>query len=189
MNFQPDPLPLAGLAFDQGHLISPVSCLRLPLRGRDGGSALNWAASSSTPAAQHRLLIEARPMSQAEWQPLRRGQREGDGRLSAKLAGTVKTSFRYMAMDRPSSHPSEKLRWALSGENDVDLLEGLSEVPRDEGAHLPRLVVVGIIVASGENIGADEDAPFHLVPETGPRVASYILQSCSFHPEPVATPS
>src|SRR5690606_29051984 len=58
-------------------------------------------------------------------------------------------------------------------ENDVDLLEGLSEVPRDEGAHLPRLVVVGIIVASGENIGADEDAPFHLVPETGP--PSYFL--------------
>src|SRR5690625_1358217 len=90
MNFQPDHhFPLAGLAFDQGHLISPVSCLRLlPLRGRDE----SWLCTElgcllqHPSRAQHRLLIEGPSDElQAEWQALcGEASGKGDGRLSGQ---------------------------------------------------------------------------------------------------------
>src|SRR5262249_13066011 len=49
------------------------------------------------------------------------------------------------------------------GSNDgVDLGESLGEVPGDEGPHLLRLAIVGVIIAGAQRVGAEHDAAFYL---------------------------
>ena len=44
----------------------------------------------------------------------------------------------------------------------VHLLEGALEIGLDQGAHLLRLAVIGIVIAGGEGVGAQHDAPLDL---------------------------
>ena len=47
------------------------------------------------------------------------------------------------------------------GEDGVDFLEGVLEVAADEGADFLGAAVVGVVVAGGEHVGAEDDAAFH----------------------------
>ena len=49
----------------------------------------------------------------------------------------------------------------------VGLLERGREVALDQGPHLLRLPVVGVVVAAGERVGAEDDPPLHLLAEAG----------------------
>ena len=49
----------------------------------------------------------------------------------------------------------------------VGLLEGGREVARDQRAHLLGLAVVGVVVAAGQGVGAEDDPALHLVAEPG----------------------
>ena len=50
--------------------------------------------------------------------------------------------------------------WGDGGEDGVDFLEGLFEVLAEEGADFLRAEVVGVVVAGGEDVGAEDDATF-----------------------------
>ena len=51
------------------------------------------------------------------------------------------------------------------GEQHINALESRIEVAADQGAHLLGLLVVGIDVARREGIGANQNAPLHLIAE------------------------
>ena len=95
--------------------------------------------------------------------------------MPARLIGTVKKSLRYIASGSSVFSPRPK---ATEGEVGVttksNLGEGGGEVLGDLGADLLRLAVVGVVVAGGERVGAEHDAPLDLGPKPSARVVSYI---------------
>ena len=57
----------------------------------------------------------------------------------------------------------ERGRRRCRRDEDVDGAERRIEIAADQGAHLLRLTVVGLVVAAGQGVGAEDDAPLHLV--------------------------
>src|SRR3546814_9734415 len=58
----------------------------------------------------------------------------------------------------------------------VDLGESLLEVAGDQGADALRLQIIGVVIAGGEDVGADQDAALHLRAEAlGARVLVHLL--------------
>jgi hypothetical protein len=64
--------------------------------------------------------------------------------------------------------PMRKAVVGVSGSDHVHLGRRASKSCLDEGAHLLGLEVVGVVIAGGEGIGAQHDAPFDLRPEALP---------------------
>ena len=129
------------------------------------------AASSAPPDAVEAVVGQGgRHDLQPDRQPVL--GRQPDGQRQAAVAGQV---------DRDRGHVVEvhrervvELVPELEGRRragrrheDVDPVEGGGEVTRDEGADLLRLAVVGVVVAGGQRVGAEDDAALHLVAEAG----------------------
>ena len=84
----------------------------------------------------------------------------------AMFTVTVKMSSRYMAMRIAGLlAEAERGRRRRRRQHHVDRSPRLVEVALDQRAHLLRLEVVGVVVAGGEHVGADQDAPAHLLAE------------------------
>ena len=84
----------------------------------------------------------------------------------AMFTVTVKMSSRYMAMRVAGLlAEAERGRRRRRRQHHVDRFPRLVEVVLDERAHLLRLEIVGVVVAGREHVGADQDAPAHLLAE------------------------
>ena len=83
--------------------------------------------------------------------------------LPARSDGIVHRSARYIAIGSSARSPMRERR-GRRGRRDqhVDLAEGRVEVPDDQRADLLRLAVVGVVVAAGQRVGAEDDAPLDL---------------------------
>ena len=94
----------------------------------------------------------------------------------AMFTVTVKMSFRYISTGSPDFSPSAKAATGVVGVRMTSTsCEGLVEVALDQRAHLLRLEIIGVVIAGRQHIGADQDAPLHLVRRSPPRrVFSYI---------------
>ena len=78
----------------------------------------------------------------------------------ARLAGTVNTSFRYIATGSSILSPSWNAAVGAGRRQErVDLLERRLEIVRDPGPHLLRLQVIGVVIAGREHVGADQHPP------------------------------
>ena len=101
---------------------------------------------------------------------------------------TVKMSSRYMAIGSPLFSPKrEGRRRRRRRQHHVDRLPRLVEVALDERAHLLRLEIIGVVVAGGEHVGADENAAAHLLAEAGcARVLVGVDQVLAGHAQAVA---
>ena len=80
----------------------------------------------------------------------------------------VARSLRYIASGSSSFSPSWNAVVGAVGETSTSACSKAAvEVARDQGAHLLRLAVVGVVVAAGQRVGAEDDAALHLVAEAG----------------------
>ena len=80
----------------------------------------------------------------------------------------VARSLRYIASGSSSFSPSlNAVVGAVGDDQHVGLLERRLEVAADQRAHLLRLAVVGVVVAAGQGVGAEDDPALHLVAEAG----------------------
>jgi NAD(P)H-dependent flavin oxidoreductase YrpB (nitropropane dioxygenase family) len=84
--------------------------------------------------------------------------------MPARLAGTVATSLRYIAIGSDVLLPNGN---ATDGEVGETSTSADSRTPcgsrsGDERAHARRLVVVRVVVAGGQGVGADHDAALDL---------------------------
>ena len=80
----------------------------------------------------------------------------------------VARSLRYIASGSSSFSPSlNAVVGAVGRDQHVGLLERGGEVARDQRADLLRLAVVGVVVAAGQRVGAEDDAALDLVAEAG----------------------
>ncbi len=84
------------------------------------------------------------------------------------LTVTVKMSSRYMASGSPVFSPNAKAGDGVVGrQHHVDRVPGFVEVALDESADLLGLEVVRIVIAGGEDIGADQNAAADFLSEAG----------------------
>ena len=73
---------------------------------------------------------------------------------------------------------------AVGVTNDIHLLKCSEKVAREQGAHLLRFLVVGVIIAGAQSIGAQQDAPLDFGSEADvPRLRDTSLSGYS-HPWP-----
>ena len=80
----------------------------------------------------------------------------------------VARSLRYIASGSSSFSPSLNAVVGAVGETSTSAVrERLLEVAGDQRAHLLRLAVVGVVVAAGQRVGAEDDAALDLVAEAG----------------------
>ncbi len=86
----------------------------------------------------------------------------------ARLAGTVKTSLRYMASGSACFSPSANAALGAVGVSSTShCLKAFFEVAGDQRAHLAGLGEIGVVEAGREHIGADDDAALHFRAEAG----------------------
>jgi len=100
---------------------------------------------------------------QPHGQPAHRGDGDGHARQAGEVGGN--------RVDVVQVHGHRVVglgaEWEGGGraggaQDDVHLLEGAAEVVADEVADLLGLEVVGVVVAGGEDVGSDHDAPLDL---------------------------
>ena len=86
----------------------------------------------------------------------------------ARLAGTAKTSFRYMAIGSALFSPRREGGARRGrGEEQVAALPDPLEIAGDQRADLLRLVEIGVVEAGREHVGADHDPALDLGAEAG----------------------
>ena len=83
---------------------------------------------------------------------------------------TVNTSLRYISTGsaRPFS-PTPNAADGVAGVSiaSMPLREAVLEIALDQRPHLLRAQVIGVVIAGGKHVGADHDAPAHLLAEAG----------------------
>ena len=88
--------------------------------------------------------------------------------LPARLDGMVHRSFMYMASGSSTFSPIRNAVTGVDGETSTSTCSKAAvEVAADQGAHLLGLAVVGVVVAAGQRVGAEDDPPLHLGAEAG----------------------
>ena len=133
-----------------------------------------------------RLVEGAADHLQPERQPVRRQagrhrHRRQAGEIGRNGEDVVHVHFEWIALlaDREGG-PRRGRR-----QQRVDPLEGAGEIARDQGPHLLRLAVVGVVIAGRQYIGADQDAPAHLGAEAGGAGRFvHLVEALAFDPEP-----
>ena len=161
----------------------PITTSHSPVAPCDAIGAVASAITTMSPACgeagallerqggvEHALLVEraaddCRPSGRPC--PSRPAGTDIAGR-PARLAGTAKTSFRYMAIGSAIFSPRPK---AADGAVGVRIRSQLSnacvEIARDQRPDLLRLVEIGVVEAGREHIGADHDPALDLGAEAG----------------------
>src|SRR5919205_105232 len=126
-----------------------------------------------------RLLVGVREAEDVRLAPVAAHELEADGQpLGREAAGDAHAGdareVGHAGVDVREVHRERVVRLLAEAEggrrrrgreHGVAGVEGPEEVALDERAHLLRLEVVGVVVAGGEDVGAEHDAPLDLRPE------------------------
>ena len=109
--------------------------------------------------------------------------------VPARFTGMVKMSERYICSGSAVFSPILKAGVGATGVSEqVNLGKRREKILHDQGAHLLGLEVIGVVVARGERIGAEHDAPLHLGAEPFARASSCTSPAVRRHRCPVAVP-
>ncbi len=164
------------MAFDVDRSLFQFPRSQLP------GRAVKLAARSTArrDAQQGRFVEGAADQLQAQRQAVGRSSPAGTempGR-PARLTGTVKTSFRYMAIGSSVFSPMAKAADGVVGVRITSTFLKASVKSRRISAAQPlRLQVIGVVIAGRQHIGADQDAALHLGAEAvGAGVLIHLVQ-------------
>ena len=105
----------------------------------------------------------------------------------------VARSLRYIASGSSSFSPSRNAVVGAVGETSTSACSNAaSKSRRDQRAHLLRLAVVGVVVAAGQGVGAEDDPALHLVAEAGVAggphdlLGARVVDALGQHPQAVA---
>ena len=108
----------------------------------------------------------------------------------AMFTVTVKTSLRYISTG--SARPFSPMAKAADGVVGVRMASMPAakqslEIALDQRAHLLRPQIISVVIAGGEHIGADHDAPAHFLAEAGrARRLVHLDDVAAGHAQPVA---